>query len=133
MNKAIIFDLFGTLTNGKCNPEKAIIQEFNLGCNYKFVESFVCGTKFKDTGSYMKSIIKGLNMENSQSVTQKLIKIFNNEFKQEQINPAVSLLLKELKSRNYKLAVISNIPNPSFDILSINNLKKDFNVAVYSI
>ena len=55
--KTVIFDLFGTLTDGVSDPEARIIEFYKLPLDYNSVEKFVCGTKFVDRESQIKKIM----------------------------------------------------------------------------
>lgn len=132
MVKAIVFDLFGTLTKGFAKPESEIIKTFDLDVDEYFVEKFTAGTKFEDMGSYLDIVIKGLKLEDNQETREKLVSIFEGEIAREKISDNVPKILIDLKSKNYKLGVISNLPNPLYDILKKYNLKKYFDVVLYS-
>lgn len=132
MIKAIIFDLFGTLTNGKGNPEKKIIKVFNLKHNYFYVVKFVCGTCFKDWDSYLGAIINGLNLPNTRETKKTLLNIFKQEFAKERINQEMVNQIKFLKSKKIKLGILSNIPNPIYDIIRKNNIQNYFDEILYS-
>lgn len=58
-------------------------------------------------------------------------KIFEQDLEKEIVLPEVEDLLKDL-SQKYRLAIISNIPNPKYDLLEKHNLKKYFKKVVYS-
>ena len=132
MIKAVLFDLFGTLATGFCDPEQRIIERFNLTYEYKFVENYVCGTKFQDMDSYIQTILHGLKLPNTLETRKTLEAIFEKESALDKIKPEVSELLKGLKNRGYKLGMISNIPNPHFDHPEKCGIKKYFDVIVYS-
>ena len=132
MIKAIIFDLFGTLTDSYSNHEQRIIDYFNLDVSMNFVEEVTNGIKFENMDSYLKIIIKKLNLKDTEETREKLVEIFKEEKAKEKINKEAESVLKELKSRNFRLGIISNIPNPDWDLLEENNLKKYFDYIFYS-
>ena len=132
MVKAVLFDLFGTLATGFCDPEQRIIERFNLKYDYKFVERSVCGTKFQDMNSYVLTIIHNLKLPNTIETRRTLENIFEKESILDKIKPEVPQLLRRLKTKGYQIGIISNIPNPHFDHLKRYNVKKYFDAVVYS-
>jgi putative hydrolase of the HAD superfamily len=132
MIKAIIFDLFNTLTTGKGHPEDVIIEKFNLKCNYAKVEKIVCGTLYKDQKSYLNTIIKELDLPNTEKTKKILLNIFKKDFSYKKINPEMIKLVKFLKTKKIKLAILSNILFPMYDIIQKNNLNKYFDEILYS-
>jgi HAD superfamily hydrolase (TIGR01549 family) len=132
MIKAVIFDLFGTLTNGKCNPEEEIIKTFNLKPDISDVEKLVCGTYFKNWDSYLDIIIKILDLPDTNKTKGILLDIFKNDFAKEEINSEMINQIKILKSEGIKLGLLSNIPNPLYDIIRKNNLEDYFDEILYS-
>jgi len=149
MIKAVIFDLFGTLTKGFAYPELDIIKEYNLNVDELAVEKFTCGTKFEDVGynyvgkiihsirfksmgSYLSSIINGLNLEDTKDTREKIVSIFEKDVKKERIAESVPKVLIDLKSRGIKLAIVSNIPYPLYDLPKKHDFKKYFDAVVYS-
>jgi hypothetical protein len=77
--KAVIFDLFGTLTTGNANPEARIIETYNLSADESFVEKLISGTKFTDKESHIKKIINGLGLEYSSNNMKNISEILRIE------------------------------------------------------
>ena len=131
--KAIIFDLFATLTIGKANPEAKIISEFNLKQEYYSVEAAITySKKFKDMNSYIRNIIKNLNLEDTTLTREKILKIFKEDVAGESLRKEAPEILMYLKSKGYKLGLISNIPNPWYKILEKSKINQYFDVISYS-
>jgi len=132
MIKAVIFDLFGTLTDTFSNHEQRIIDEFNLDVGCDYVEKVTNSIKYKDMDSYLSEIIKKLNLKNNKETREKLVEIFKQECNKEKLDKKAQEIIKKLKSKNLKLGIISNIPNPDWDLLGKQGLKKYFDVILYS-
>lgn len=130
--KAVIFDLFGTLTYGRANPEAKIIESFNLDLSEALVEKFVCGTKFVDQKSYLREIVTGLGLEDIPATEEKISGILKQEIEKEKLKPGSEQILLSLKDQGYKLGLISNIPNPDYDIITRNNLRPYFDATIFS-
>ena len=129
MIKAIIFDLFATLSHGGPNPEKDLITKFNLKQDYSFVEKCVCGTKFSNMDSYLDKIIEVLEL----SIEPWQLKdLFEKDIAKDKINQEMISLVEQIKIKNIKLGIISNIPNPLYDLIRQNNLQAMFDEIVYS-
>ena len=132
MIKAIIFDLFGTLSEGRCNPERHIILEFHLSLPRDRVERVVCGTKFRSMPSYVDILIRDLKLPKTQESKRKLNRIFDKELCKEKMKPGIVPLLRWARKSGYKLGVISNIPNPRYDVLGQHRLRKLFDAIIFS-
>jgi len=132
MIKAVIFDLFNTLTFGGCDPEERIREKYRLARDYHFVEKFVCGTKFVDKESYFKTVIKGIGLSYTPENIKDIVAIFETERKKEKIHPDAEKVLTEFKSKGYKIGLISNIANPDFDLIAPSSLKKYFDAIIFS-
>jgi len=130
--KAIIFDLFGTLTKGRCDPELEIIKKYNLSLEYKFVEKFVSGTKFKNEKSYIEKIIKELSFKNTAANRKNILKIIKKEINKAVIHPKCEKVLSILKKKGYKLGLLSGAPTPDYDLITKNGLEKYFTSKIFS-
>ena len=130
--KTVIFDLFATLTIGGADPEARMIEKYHLSSDYHFVEKLVCGTKFVDNESYIKTVIEGISLAYTPENIQDVSAIFENEIKKEKIHPDTEKVLAEFKSKNYKIGLISNIATPDFDIITPSGLKKYFDAVIFS-
>ncbi|MBN2094477.1 MAG: HAD-IA family hydrolase [Candidatus Aenigmarchaeota archaeon] len=132
MIKAIIFDLFGTLTCGGCDPEKEIIRVFALREDYNFVEKVVSGAKFGGMDAYLSNIINQLNLPDNPETRKALEDIFEQDVTKEKINPEMVALVKALKSKDLKLGLLSDMPNPIYDLVGKANLCALFDEILYS-
>ncbi len=132
MIKAIIFDLFATLTSGECDTEKMIMKVFRLEYDYAYIEKFVCGTHFKDWDSYLNRIVQGLKLPDIEETRSTLLDIFKLDFAKERMNPDMVNIVKILRSKEIKIGILSNIANPEYDIIRKNNLQGLFDVILYS-
>ena len=133
--KAIVFDLFGTLTNGQADPEARMIQKFNLPSSqedYDKIAMFVCATKFQDYNSYLSTVVKGLGLPDNESTRSDIDAIFKEDLRGEQILPGVNGLLERLKQSGYTLGLISDIPNPKYNLLKAEGLERHFDALVFS-
>jgi len=129
--RAIIFDLFGTLTNGQADPDQRIIDEWNLQVDYDTSAKYVCTTIWKSEEQYHNEIISGLNLPNTEDTREKLKEIFRRDLEGEYLEKEVPSLLEKLSYR-YKLGVISDIPNPDYNLLGRHNLEGFFSARVFS-
>lgn len=132
MIQTILFDLFNTLTNGLIDPEKEIIHEFELSIPYSEVEAAVYGVKFTEWVSYLDSISSALKLPAGESTHGRLRGIFDDDASREFILDGVPDMLKRLRSRGYKMGIVSNIANPAYDILARDRLKDLFGAVIYS-
>lgn len=122
--EAIIFDFFGTLTKGNCRPEDKIVTEYRLSerenFNYHFVEDVVCGTPCEmpfteeRRNNYFQTLISRLGLpENSE---KRLRQIFQEDILGEKLVSGTREIIADLKSRGYKLAMVSDLANPDYDL-----------------
>ena|SRR3989344_465225 len=132
MLKAIIFDLFGTLTTGNCNPEAEIIKQFHLNHKHSAVEKLVCGTQHKNYNDYFDKIINGLKLQKYPDRLLKLFEIFDEDHKKDQLLNGLEHVLREIKEMNLRLAILSNMPNDLYKILERHHLDYLFEAKIYS-
>ncbi len=130
--KTVLFDLFGTLTTGVANPEARIIESYGLSFDELFVEKFVCGTKFTDQASYLKKVIEGIGLEYSPENVERVSVILAAEIAKERILEDCESVLKRFKDAKYRIGLISNAPNPDYDMISSNGLKDYFDSVIFS-
>lgn len=131
--KALIFDLFNTLTEGKCRPEEKIIYEFSLPFSYfDKMEEIICAKKFVNMPKYLNEIVKNIGLGNSKKTRDKLMKIIKEEAKRPQLLPEAKPILKKLKEKGYKLALISNAPIPDYNLIKKEKIEKLFNAVLFS-
>ena len=135
MVEAIIFDLYGTLTNGQARPEDKIVAEFGLNSSpdyYHFVENVVCGTRYKDEESYLTTLIEKFNLENSDQNRRRLKDIFARDLEGEIVRPETVFVLESLGKEGIKLGLISDLPNPAYDLPRKHGFKRYFVHVTYS-
>jgi len=133
-NKAIIFDLFGTLV-GATSPELQIIKEWNLSSNiHDDLQRVICGTKFNGNyNKYYNLIIEEISIIDSTENRKKLKNIFNLELEKALIFPKTKEILGKLKKEEYRLGLISNAYPPTRQkILEENDLVKYFDTIFLS-
>jgi FMN phosphatase YigB (HAD superfamily) len=133
--KAVIFDLFGTLTNGLANPERDVINAFNLNKStdfYHIVEQAICGTVYEDPTSYLDAVIKKLNLPKGDKTRRKLNIIIKNSLDGEFLRLESVEVLKEVDKKGLKLGLISDLPNPDYDIPAKYGFKSLFDAVTYS-
>jgi len=132
MIDAIVFDKFATLTNGLADPESRMIELFDLDLDRDSIVDVVCGTKFKDFSSYFSTVLGGLGLDYNKKNIENLIDIFIEDVSREHLEPEMLELVQHLKDNGYKLGVLSNIPNPFYDLLDSDGKLDLFNAKVYS-
>lgn len=124
MYKAVIFDFFGTLTEGNCAPEDKIIAKWKLdkrsNFNYEFVEDVVCGTlcnlPFTEERrlQYFRTLIDKLKLPNNSE--SGLSEIFKKDIESEKLIIGAAEIVSWLKNKQYKLGMMSDLPNPDYDL-----------------
>ena len=87
--KAVILDLFNTLTVGGGDPETRMMEKYHLSSDYHFVEKLVCGTKFVDQESYIKTVVQGIGLAYTPENIKDITAIFENEIKKEKNLPEI--------------------------------------------
>ena len=112
--KAVLFDLFGTLC-GSTNRELAIIDRFGLDLKiHRELESelqiAVCGTKFVNWEKYFEKVTKTVGIPNTlenRRIIKEIIDL-GLENKATIIPEAREEVLTYLSENNYKLEIVSN-------------------------
>ena len=132
MLKAILFDLFRTLTTGGCDPRKDIVSKFKLSIDHTTLEKVHCGTKFTDWDSYLKGILDFIKIPNTEENKTKLRTVYEKDSKKYLVLDGVKEVLEEIKSMNLGLGLISNFPNDYYRILERANLGDLFDTRIYS-
>ncbi|MEK6898213.1 MAG: HAD family hydrolase [Nanoarchaeota archaeon] len=121
---AVIFDFFGTLTEGRCAPEDKIVAEWKLderkNFDYHFIEDITCGTPCEmpfteeRKSNYFQTLISRFELpENSE---KRLRQIFHEDILGERLISGAREIVADLKSKGYKLAMVSDLPNPDYDL-----------------
>ena len=128
--KAVVFDLFGTLTDGKANAERSIIEEFSINLDEKKLGYIICSKLYKET--YYDEILTELGIEATQENKERIKKAFMNDVKSEKLREEVKDLLKYIKKEGLMLGLISSLPCPIYDFLKKENIKDMFDKILYS-
>lgn len=111
MSKAILFDLDGTLVNS--------IYDIAAAMNYALESlgqpTFATERYYKMVGNGMKNLCRRALAENRQALLEELLQRYNARYLAHccdltQVYDGVPALLRELKARGYKLALITNKP-----------------------
>ncbi|RLE41685.1 hypothetical protein DRJ48_05095 [Candidatus Woesearchaeota archaeon] len=131
MINGVIFDLFNTLAEHK-EPEKKIIERFKLKYDFYYLQRFVCGQRFRNWDSYLTNILKAINLEVNEANKRAIMEIFKEETREIKLFPETEPVLKQLKARAVKLGLISNLPNPLYDVVHSKHLDKYFEAIVFS-
>lgn len=111
MSKAILFDLDGTLVNS--------IYDIAAAMNYALESlgqpTFSVEQYYKMVGNGMKNLCRRALAEDKQDLLEELLKRYNARYlahccDETKVYDGVPALLRELKSRGYQLALITNKP-----------------------
>lgn len=111
MSKAILFDLDGTLVNS--------IYDIAAAMNYALESlgqpTFETQRYYKMVGNGMKNLCRRALAEDKQDLLEELLQRYNTRYLAHccdltQVYDGVPALLRELKKRGYKLALITNKP-----------------------
>ena len=131
--KAIIFDLFRTLTtdNGRPDIEDRIIKEFNLRLSYPEVERYTCGTLFMNMDQYLENLLAGIKVSITRKNKLLLLKLIEDDIASFKVKPGAEKTLALFKEGNYKIGLISNILTPSYNRI-YNSLDKYFDYKALS-
>lgn len=114
MIQAIIFDLFGTLTSKIGDPEAKIIKKFKL--RKTNIDKYVCGTKFRNWDQYLDALVSGIGLKDTQRTRDILIEIFLEDIGEKRIDLHMIDFAKNLKSKGFRIGLLSNCPNPIFHL-----------------
>ncbi len=128
--KGVIFDLFATLVSAQ-DPETWMIKTFNLPFDRSYVQKVACATIFENWDQYMQVLIEKLNL--SESDIPKLRARFQHERDTTFLLPGVLEILRDLKSKGYKIALITNLLNPDYDMTTKFDFKFDAITLSYEL
>ena len=127
--KGIIFDFFGTLTNQNCAPEDKIIEEWKLyqreNFSYKEIENVVCGTACptpfsgRDRLNYYHNLVDELVLPNFRPTYEKLDEITKSDINGEKLVDGALEILDYARKNCLKLGMISDLPNPDYDLSTV--------------
>lgn len=153
--KAVIFDLFGTLTNGQANPEARIFKQFDLesqakawdlallydrdtnvdlsdGTYERRLENAVCATQHNDLQEYYGKVLDAIKRPNTPKNRETIENLMTEDLKGEIVREGAVDLLKKIESKGVKLALISDLPNSRYDIPATNRFDEYFSLRVLS-
>ena len=124
--RAVIFDFFGTLTNQNCAPEDKIIEKWKLyqrrRYNYEEIENIVCGTAcptpFNDFNrtEYFNTLIEMLDLPQNDKTYDNLYEITKSDIEGERLIEGALEIVEYAKGKCEKLGMISDLPNPDYDL-----------------
>ena len=111
MSKAILFDLDGTLVNSIYD----IAAAMNHALESLDQPTFTTEQYYKMVGNGMKNLCRRALAADRQDLLEELLKRYNARYlahccDETRVYDGVPQLLRELKSRGYKLALITNKP-----------------------
>jgi len=138
MIKAVLFDFWGTLAeNGTYSPLRQTYELFRLRIPFgNFVTSFeqVVMTKpYEDKKEAFTKALDLLHRTPRGDQMEKLIGLWNKNVLLAKIYPETIEVLKELKSKGIKLALVSNTPSfTGHEILEKFDLEQYFDVVMLS-
>ena len=131
---AVIFDMFGTLTKGTCCPEDKIVETWHVdkkdGYEHTYVENVVCGTPcstpFTDNEkeAYYNILIKKLGLPEESK--QQLHELFQEDINGETMADGFKEIVEYAHQKGYKLGMISDLPNPDYDLAKKHGIDQYF-------
>lgn len=132
-NKAVLFDLFGTLCEW-LSPEKMIIDEWGLQkSSHDGLQRVVCGTKFDgDIDKYDNLVLKEAQIDATEDNKRNLAHILEMSFKAANIFPETKKVLEVLKQK-YRIGLVSNAyPGVRERVIEANKLSENFDFMAFS-
>jgi len=132
MVKALIFDLWGTVIENGVHPSPARQVKYFLRVRYPFSEFIVpfeasfMKKKHESLQAGFESVVKDFNLKIPSFVYEKLVGTWNKNAILAKIYPEVDEVLKSLKEEGYKLFLLSNVDQFSFE-----QVKSKFNLDEY--
>jgi len=121
MTKAIIFDLWGTVVETGVVPSPSRQVKYFLRVQQAFPDFIVAfehsfmTTKFESLQLAFEQVVKDFNLRIPDFVYEKLVGTWNKNAILSKMFPDVEEVLKELKKRGYKLYLIANTDQFSFE------------------
>jgi putative hydrolase of the HAD superfamily len=121
MTKAIIFDLWGTIIETGVVPSPSRQVKYFLRVQQSFPDfivafehSFMTG-KFNSLQEAFEQVVKDFNLRIPDFVYEKLVGTWNKNAILSKMYPETLEVLQELKKRGYKLYLLSNTDQFSFE------------------
>ncbi|MGV8169208.1 MAG: HAD family hydrolase [Candidatus Nanoarchaeia archaeon] len=121
MTKAIIFDLWGTVVETGVVPSPSRQVRYFLRVQQSFSDFIVAfehsfmTKKFNSLQEAFEQVVKDFNLRIPGFVYEKLVGTWNKNAILSKMFPDVEEVLKELKKRGYKLYLLSNVDQFSFE------------------
>ena len=139
MVKTILFDFWGTLVENGVYPSPLKQAKFILwieGPYSYFVQMFekqFMTKKYDDLTQAFKEVCDQLGLKYNDEQIEKLVGMWNKNRLLAKIFPETEEVLKSLKSKGYKLVLISNTDSSSIDgLIDKYNLRQYFDAVVLS-
>lgn len=121
MTKAIIFDLWGTIIETGVVPSPSRQVKYFLRVQQSFPDFIVAfehsfmTKKFNSLQEAFENVVKDFNLKIPDFVYEKLVGTWNKNAILSKIYPETLEVLQELKNRGYKLYLLSNTDQFSFE------------------
>jgi 2-haloalkanoic acid dehalogenase type II len=138
MVKGILFDFWGTLVeNGIYSPVKQVKSILRLRIPFvdyilKFEKAFMT-SEFDSLSDAFKNVTKAFNINPPPFVIEKLVGMWNKNTLLSKPFPETIEVLKDLKEKGYKLAILSNTDQFSINqVLEKHNLRELFDEVFLS-
>ncbi len=137
MIKGVIFDLWGTLVdNGVKSPLFETYRIMRPRMAYTdFVPKFeqaVMTQEFKSQSEAFEEAFKALDVQPKEWLIDKLIGIWNSNVILSKLYDETLEVIEDLKKKKLKLALISNLPSFSAQVVEKFELEKYFDAVVLS-
>lgn len=137
MTKAIIFDLWGTIIETGVVPSPSRQVKYFLRVQQSFPDFIVAfehsfmTKKFNSLQEAFGNVVKDFNLRIPDFVYDKLVGTWNKNAILSKMYPETLEVLQELKNRGYKLYLLSNTDQFSFEQINIKFKLNDLFDKVY--
>jgi len=132
--KAVLFDLFGTLTEAT-DIENIIIEKFELkkGAHAKLNQA-ICGQKFDGWRKYLDGVVEAAGIEKSPANREKMRGVVRDCFEKacKGVFPEAKRVLGELRKAGFKLGLVSEVTPMGRKILRETGLGRFFHEVILS-
>lgn len=136
--KGVIFDFWGTLVeNGTYSPIKQTYKILNIQLPFsKFIEKFeriFMAKKYSSKAEAFKEVCKEFKINCNEFIIDKLVGLWNKNMLLAKPYEDIEEVLKKLKEKGIKIALLSNSPEQSVEpVLEKFNLNSLFDVILFS-
>jgi glucose-1-phosphatase len=137
MTKAIIFDLWGTIIETGVVPSPSRQVKYFLRVQQSFPDFIVAfehsfmTKKFNSLQEAFENVVKDFNLKIPDFVYEKLVGTWNKNAILSKIYPETLEVLQELKKRGYKLFLLSNTDQFSFEQINAKFQLNDLFDKIY--